>query len=714
MTTVRQVSRISRLSVKTEIFLGKIYDEFRTAHPAIDISHVFIQTVFCIYAFESNLFNREQVDRHLQSLPKDLVNDLRDRIDNNIFGFDWTVLNPTVLSSLVESIINPRAVHLEGIHCISNRNVHKLLDPLFLDELNGEFDQYRNSQAKLRKLQNKIAALKFFDPAFSAGIFSIETFISLRRLENKILSSLGSTDIKVSIEQFHGIELNDFAIEIADTALWIADCQMTLETSKLLNCPLKMPTLKPLKHVVCGNALTVDWKDLVPDGADYIFGAPPSVGMTHQSKQQKHEVADVFHAKRGKPYPKVGKLDYAACWFLKAAQLMEGRKTRTAFVATDSLCQSEQAQLVWQPLFERFKIHIDFAYQPFRWIEDCIRVQRLLGIIVGFSSARNNRPRFIFDGDRKIEASNINGYLLDAPNFFVCGQLVPLCRVPEIHRGNQATDGGNLIIEAKDYDEFVRREPRALKYIRRFMMGREFINNLPRWCLWLAGATDEELESMPLVAARIAAVKKFREASTFIKTRRLAKKPHLFREQITPKKFMAIPKLSSEKRQYLTIGWLDETVVAGDQLFMVEGAGLFHFGVLESSVHMAWVRALGGRFGKGYCYSKTIVYNNFVWCQPTAAQRHEIERTAQQILDVRSKYVERSLAELYKDRCMPEDLRLAHEENDRAVLSAYGFEGMTELEIVSRLMTECARLSESHARTVIDPALLADEDGIEE
>ncbi|MBQ9480302.1 MAG: class I SAM-dependent DNA methyltransferase, partial [Selenomonadaceae bacterium] len=516
---------------------------------------------------------------------------------------------------LVESIVNPNAAQLEGVHYISTQNIHKLIDPLITDELNEELERARDDRNKLLALQNRIAALKFFDPSFGAGIFSIETFISLRRLENKILAALGSTDFKVSIDQFSGIELNDFAIEIAANAFWIADCMTTVEASKLLNRSFELPSLKTFKHVVCGNALTFDWNELVPDGVDYIFGNPPSIGMTQQSKAQKQEIADIFRDEYGALYPKTGKLDYAACWFFKAAELMHGRRTRAAFASTDSLCQSEQAQLVWQPLFERFDIHIDFAYRPLKWIEDCIRIQRLYGIIVGFSSARNDRARFIVEGDRKFEAENINGYLLDAPNIFVSGLKTPLCDVPEIHRGNQATDGGNLIIEAKDYDEFVRREPRALKYIRRFMMGREFVNDLPRWCLWLVDATEEEINSMPLVAERIAAVKRFREASTFIKTRRLARKPHLFREQITPEKFIAIPKVLSEKRPYLTMGRLDSTVVAGDQLFMIAGAGLYEFGVLISQVHLAWLKALGGRFGSGYCYSKTIVYNNFVWCE---------------------------------------------------------------------------------------------------
>ena len=681
-----------KLSTKTVRFLGRIYDELAAEQgDTLELKHIFVQTVFCFYAVELNLFSQAKAERLLENLPRNLVGDLNDQFRNNSIGFDWKVLSPTVLSALVESIINPNAKQYEGICYVAEKTVHKIIDPLFLDELRAEFKKCSGDPNKLLELQNKIATLKFFDPASGAGIFIIETFLSLRRLENQILKALGSTDIKVSIDQFFGIELNAFAVYITDIALWLVECQMF---KLLTEMPTELPSRKPLKHVVCGNALTVDWEKLLPDGADFIFGSPPSLGMTQQSKQHKQEIADIFRDEHGKLYPKVGKLDYAACWFFKAAQFMRGRHTRTAFVSTDSICQSELAQLVWQPLFERFDVHIDFAYRAFKWVEDCVRLQRTYSVAVAFSCALNDRPRYIFNGDRRVEATNINGYLLDAPNIFVSGLLHPLCDVPEIHRGNQATDDGNLIIERKDYDEFVRREPHAKKFIRRFMMGREFVNNLPRWCLWLVDATEDELKRMPLVRKRVAAVKRFRLASTFIKTRRLALKPHLFREQITPSSFIAIPKMLSEKRPYLTAGRLDSSVIAGDQLFMIEGAGLYEFGILESSVHMAWTRALGGRFGSGFCYSKTIIYNNFVWCEPTEAQRLEIERTAQGILDARALYPDRSLAQLYDDKKMPSELRAAHEENDRAVLEAYGFEGLTEIEIVSQLMTECARMLE--------------------
>lgn len=682
---MKSKSRISRLSTKADQYLGAAYRRL-AAQSSGDIDRAFVQTVFAYYAVEKGLVDRAQADKSLSRLPKDLVEDIRARLAENDVGFDWRSVSPAVLSTLIESIIDPNAA--EGVVHISDAAIHKVIDPLFLDDLRAELKSCAGDRQGLIELHDKIAELKIFDPACGAGNFLVETFSSLRRLENEIIEQLGGdAPIRVTSDNFYGIDLNGFSVEIAHLAMWLADRQ----TRRELNGLCKPPKYKACKHIVEGNALTLDWKKFAPRGVDYIVCNPPSIGMTHQSKERKQEIADIFRDEHGMPYPKVGKIDYAACWLFKAAAMMSGRGTRAAFVTTDSLCQSEQAQLVWQPLFERFGVEIEFAYRPQKWIDDCGRVQRLYSIIVGFGTGHCARPRRINERGKWLDVENINGYLLDAPNIFIGGLPEPLCEAPEMRQGNQATDGGNLIIEAKDYDAFIRREPAAQKYIRRFMMGREFVNDLPRWCLWLDGATEEELESMPLVKERVEAVRRFREASTFIKTRRLAKKPHLFREQVTPERFIAIPKVLSDRRPYLTAGWLDSTVVAGDQIFMIADAGLYEFGVLESSVHMAWVRALGGRFGAGFCYSKTIIYNNFVWCSPTAAQRSAIERTAQGILDARALYPEANLAALYDKATMPEELRAAHIENDAAVMSAYGFEGLTEVEIVSRLMSECAR-----------------------
>ncbi len=785
MKSAARKPRMSKISTKADRFLNVAYKNFVADHrnrSRAALDRIFILTTLNVYALENWLIDENDADRNLASLPKNLVNDLRTRLVTNEVKFDWTI-PVSMMSALIESIISPRAQQAEGVRCISVENIHRVLEPLFLDDLRAELDQCAGDRAKLIALHEKIAGLKFFDPVVRAGSFLIEALIGLRRLEREIVASTGAP-LKVSIEQFYGIDINERAIEIATVALRIADLQTRSErvtcsvsglfdfvarptasavvngavvngsgaaffdgdtneqkdaapidngakilgnvfeqagaassdaddqpsdslSAQALNRPTKIAVVngsdeaffgggtndrvrsrldRPLENLKCGNALELDWEKIVDD-ADYIIGNPPTLSMTFQDKRRKDEIAELFRDERGRKFPKVGKIDYGACWLLKAARYMRGRSTRAGFATVDSICQSEQAQLVWQPLFEHFDVRIEFARRPFKWIDVCSRMQRLIGVIVGLGSARSDRPRIIYDGDKKIAAENINGYLLDAPNIFIGGRLTPLCDVPEMRQGNQATDGGNLIIERDDYDDFIRREPRAKKFIRRFMMGREFVNDLPRWCLWLTDATEEDL-NLPLIKRRIDAVRLFRLASTFNKTQRLAQRPHLFREQFTPQNCIALPKLLSDKRRYLTADWLDETVIAGDQLFLIEGADLYHFGVLSSSVHMAWVKAFGGKFGTGYCYSKTIVYNNFVWCARSA----RIEETAQKILDVRSKYPTRSLASLYDDRKMPDDLRAAHEENDRAVARAYGFEGLTEVEIVSRLMAECINL----------------------
>ncbi len=541
--------------------------------------------------------------------------------------------------------------------------IHRVIDPLFLNELRAEFEQRLFDPERLKELHNHIASLKFFDPACGSGEFLIEIHASLRRLEEEILEHVPESTARISGAQFFGIESSSSSAK-------------------------KLRKNLPNSHIRHGNALLLDWSKLLPRGADFIIGKPSAFGFPFQTPEQKADVSRVFVNERGKPYAKNGKLDYAAGWIFKAAQFMHNRKTRAAFVLPESLCQSEQAYLIWKPLFERFGVHIDFAYRPLKWSRQTRSFFSNKSVIVGFSSARNDQPRRIFDGDQSQEVANINAYLLDAPNIFVTGQMKPLCEVPEIHRGNQPTDGRNLIIEADQYDDFIRREPRAQKFIRRFMMGREFVKNLPRYCLWLKDATPEEIQSMPLVAERVSAVKRFRESSTFDKTRKLSKTPHLFREQITPDRFIAIPKVLSDKRAYLPIAWLDSSTIAGDQIFMIPDAELFHFGILESSVHMIWTRALGGQYSKGFCYSKTIIYNNFPWCEPTAKQRAAIENTAQKILDARKKYGDLSLADLYDNQKMPSELRAEHIENDLAVLDAYGFDkNISETEILSRLMS---------------------------
>ena len=601
---------------------------------------------------------------------------------------NWFKISPPIFGALFESAVDDDERRTGGMHYTSIANIHKLIDPLFMDALDDEFQSIRRKRKdkrwKLEAFQDKLASLTFLDPACGSGNFLTETFISLRRLENKVLDELLKLDaactVKVTIDQFFGIELDSFACAIAQTAMWISEHQMLQETDDRIR--KKIPSL-PLRHsarIVCGNSLQLDWAQVTLGEVDFIIGNPPFVGRRYQTDAQRADIERLFKYKD---------IDYVACWFKRAAQFMLDTTTRAAFVATNSIVQGEQVAAVWKEILS--VAHIDFAYRTFKWTIDSDAINKAAAVhcvIIGFSTAPNPKPRVIFDGDRKIIARNINAYLLDGANFFVENRSKPLCNVPKMRNGNMFADGRHLIIKADEYDDFIRREPAARKFIRPLLGAEEFINGKLRYCLWLVDATADDLK-LPLIAERVEAVRQFRLHSTF---KHLVDTPHLFRDRNDPARCIIVPMVSSERRRYIPIGFLLKGTITTTQVQMIPNATLFHFGVLNSSVHMAWMRVVAGRLKSDYRYSSTIVYNNFPWCPPSPA----IERTAQSILDVRSRYPDRSLASLYDDSTMPDELRAAHTENDRAVLSAYGFsESMSEAEIVARLMQMYQRLTET-------------------
>ena len=609
---------------------------------------------------------------------------------------NWFAINPTIFGALFESNLNEDMRREGGMHFTSRANIHKLIDPLFLDELHEEFDAIKRKTKKNRRIalaefQDKLASLTFFDPACGSGNFLTETYISLRTLENDVLRELQklgvACTIKVTIDQFCGIEINDFACAIAETAMWISESKTYYDTEVSIRKDIELLPLKHSARIICGNSLRFDWKEVVPNGVDYIIGNPPFSGARYMNVDNKVDLLRVFD---GWKHPE--NLDFVACWFKRAADFMIGTETRAAFVATNSICQGESIGLLWARLFET--IHIDFAHRTFRWISESDDMAAVHCVIVGFSSAPNKKPRLIFDGEQKIIAENINAYLMNAPDFFVKGRSHSICNVPPMKNGNMPRDDGNLIIEADEYDDFIKREPKAVKFIRPYVGAEEFIKGKKRWCLWLTHATDEEIKSMPLVSKRIKAVRKFRLHSRAKTTRGYAKVSHLFAQRTQPegKRCIIVPIVSSERRKYIPMGFIPPDVIANAQTQIIPDGELLHFGVLTSSVHMAWMRVVCGRLEMRYRYSKEIVYNNFPWCARTSA----IEKTAQKILETRAKYPEQSLASLYDDQTMPDDLRAAHQENDNAVLDAYGFDrDITELEIVARLMEMYRRLSEA-------------------
>lgn len=625
-----------------------------------------------------------------------------DLILNVACPFSWEGISPTIFGAVFESTLSAKIRRSGGMHYTSLENIHKVIDPLFLNDLQKEYEaiadipQPKVQKQKLEAFQDKLAGLKFFDPACGSGNFLTETYISLRRLENKVIDRLTkgqivlgemASPVKVNIHQFYGIEINDFACVVAKTAMWIAELQMMQETQSIVEMNLDFLPLKSYVNIVEGNALRMDWQEVLPAGeCNYIMGNPPFVGYTYQTKEQKEDIQNIFVDEKGKNYKAIGKIDYVACWYFKTAEYTQNTLAQAGLVSTNSVVQGEQVVAIWKPIIERFSMHFNFAWQSFVWNSESNCKAHVHCVIIGFSH-KDKMPKKIFHGHTHTESEELNSYLLPAPMIFIENRTKPLCQVPQMMAGNRPADGGALIIEAEDYDEFLSKEPNAKQYIKRFMGAEEYIKNKKRYCLWLSGVTPKEIKSMPLVLERVRQCRENRLKGAADR-KKLADTPTLFREQNNPEKFVLVPYTSSENRRYIPMGFLSGDIIASDAARIIPDANLYHFGVLNSNVHMSWMRAVAGRLKSDYRYSKNIVYNNFPWPTPTEAQKAKIEKTAQGILDARAKYPDSSLADLYDEVLMPPELRKAHQANDRAVMEAYGFWGKlnTESECVAQLM----------------------------
>ena len=613
--------------------------------------------------------------------------------------FDWSLISPTIFGAVFESTLNPETRRAGGMHYTNIENIHKVIDPLFLDDLKAELaDIKATSVAKTKKdraiaFQDKLAGLKFFDPACGSGNFLTESYTSLRRLENEALRIIYGGNrvigeiaepIKVSINQFYGIEINDFACSVAQTALWIAESQMMQETDEIVGFNLDPLPLKTYTNIHEGNALMMDWDDVVPSNElNYIMGNPPFVGARWLNTEQREDIKNVF----GPKWKNSGILDYVCCWYKKAFDYMSGTTCHAALVSTNSITQGEHVAAIWKPLFE-MGFHFDFAHRTFIWDSEASEKAHVHCVILGFSTCHSERQRKIYEAGNMSVAKNINGYLLDAPNVFIESRVKPLCDVPEIRKGNQPTDGGNLIIEKEDYDDFIKKEPASLPYIKRFFGAKEYLNSIPRYCLWLVNVPPSQIKAMPAVMDRVSKVREMRLASSDPGTHRLAETPTVFRETNNPEHAIVIPEVSSERRRYVPMSFIGKDVICSNKLQIIPEANLYEFGILESSVHMAWMRVVCGRLEMRYDYSKKIVYNNFPWPDPSLSNstKQKIELTAQSILDARALYPTESLADLYDETLMPPELRKAHRANDAAVLEAYGFpKDATESDIVARL-----------------------------
>ena len=625
--------------------------------------------------------------------------------------FDWSEISPTIFGAVFESTLNPETRRSGGMHYTSIENIHKVIDPLFLDDLKAEFEEIkgisvlRTQEKKLHALQDKLASLSFLDPSAGSGNFLTESYLQLRKLENEILRILthgqiqfgyaDMTPIKVSISQFYGIEINDFAVTVARTALWIAENQMLKETEDIVHMQLDFLPLKTNAYIVEGNALRINWNDVVPkEKLNYIMGNPPFVGYSYQSESQKEDILSIYVDENGKPYKTAGKIDYVAGWYWKASEMMQGTKICTALVSTNSITQGEQVASIWKPLYQRFGIHIDFAYRTFVWDSEASLKAHVHCVIIGFSAAPKMTKRIVFSDRTPEIAVNISPYLIDAPVVLIESRKKPICNVPEMTTGNRPADGGHLIIEDGDYAEFVKKDPASKKYIKRLIGSSEFINNKKRWCLWLVDVSPSEIRKMPEVMKRVEACRIDRENAPDPGRRKLAERPTQFRETNNPNRYIVIPAVSSERRRYIPIGFLDGNTIATNLVITIPNASLLHFGILISNVHMAWMRAVCGRLKSDYRYSKDIVYNNFPWPSPTDEQKTKIEATAQRILDTRALYPDSSLADLYDPLTMPPELRKAHTANDRAVTPLCPCRNVPEKEAEDAIITALNRLPE--------------------
>ena len=619
--------------------------------------------------------------------------------------FDWSRISPTIFGAVFESTLNPETRKSGGMHYTSVENIHKVIDPLFLEELKEELKAIQSTpdlnskKNKAIKFQEKLASLKFLDPACGSGNFLTETYLSIRRLENDAIYIINreqgvfgavANPIKVTIDQFYGIEINDFAVSVARTALWIAESQMKEETIRLAHTDADFLPLKTNAHIIEGNALNIDWNDVCPkEELTYIMGNPPFVGYSNQTEAQKLETRTIFSDENGKEYRNAGKIDYVANWYFKACQFMHGTEIRAAFVSTNSITQGEMVAFIWKPLYNRFGVEIIFAHRTFRWDSEANIKARVHCVIIGFTTNVNHESsKRLYNSTEYQLVTNINPYLVDAPNVLIESRKDSICDVPTMYKGSQPTDGGYFYLTPSERETALSKEPELEPYIRRVLGSEEYINNKLRFCLWLVNAPPQLLKKSPFVSERINNVRDFRSKSKKEATRKDAVTPWLFQENRQPNSdYIIIPSVSSETRRYVPMGFLSSDTIATNLVLIIPNATLYHFGVLTSSVHMSWMRAVCGRLEMRYRYSKDIVYNNFIWPELTDDQKEVIERTAQGILDARALYPDSSLADLYDETFMQIELRKAHDANDKAVMKAYGFDPKaSEEEIVAELM----------------------------
>ncbi|MEK5756150.1 class I SAM-dependent DNA methyltransferase [Acinetobacter variabilis] len=730
ITEIKQAEEAANIEAAEK--MGKLHDQLKAiGYDGHALEVMLIRLLFCLFAEDTGIFAKYQFTNFIQRKTKADGSDLAPQIamlfyvlnqpeeqrlknlDQDLADFayingqlfaeplppasfddemrnllleacemDWSKISPEIFGALFQSVMDAEQRRSLGAHYTSEENILKVISSLFMDDLRAEFEELRRKgrgksrTAALDTFHEKLASLDFLDPACGCGNFLIVAYRELRLLELDVIEEIYakgqlldvSTIVRCNVSQFHGIEIEDFPSQIARVAMWLIDHQINMLVSEHYGTHFARIPLKSVADIQNADALSALWPTV-----DYIFGNPPFIGKNYQTPEQKQSLAQV-----ASDLPNFASLDFVAGWYVKAAKIMlKSQYVRTAFVSTNSICQGEQALLLWSFILNK-GFSIDFAHQTFVWQNAARGKAAVHCIIVGFS-INNLNKKYLFEYNNpketpdKKEVNNINQYLLNAPTNFIVKRPKALPYAPLMTRGSQPTDGGNLLLNLEEKNELEKMNPIAKEFIKPFAMGDEFINNTPRFCLWLVDIAPSQLKQMPLVIQRIEKVKMMRLASTKASTKKWADRAHLFTENRQPTtSYLALPRVSSERRIYVPIGFLGADFIAGDKLQIIPNATLYDFGIMCSIMHNAWLRVVSGRLKSDYQYSASVVYNNFPWpSKLTDTQRKAIEDAAQSVLDARAKYPDNSLADLYDPLLMPSELLKAHQALDKAVDAAY-------------------------------------------
>ncbi|WP_026725956.1 class I SAM-dependent DNA methyltransferase [Flavobacterium sasangense] len=719
-------------NIKAAEFMGKLHDRLKEigydGHP---LEVYLVRLLFCLFAEDTTIFNKQQFQDYIEFRTNEDGSDLAPKLqelfqvldtpsekrfknlDEQLAEFpyvngklfqeilpmasfdtkmrkalldccyiDWSKISPAIFGSMFQSVMNPKERRNLGAHYTSETNILKLIKPLFLDELWAEFENIKNNKNKLPEFHKKISLLKFLDPACGCGNFLVITYRELRLLEIAVLRALnksgqGFLDVSeiiwLDVDMMGGIEYEEFPARIAEVAMWLIDHQMNMLISNEFGQYFARLPLKKSAKIVHGDALEVDWESVVPkEQLCYILGNPPFIGSKIMTQLQRNQIVKEFDNIQGS-----GVLDYVTGWYIKSAKFIQNTKIKVAFVSTNSIVQGEQTSILWGQMLNKFSIKIHFAHRTFKWSNEAKGNAAVYCVIVGFANYdTNNKSIFEYDDIKgealEIKAKNINPYLVDAKDLLINKSSNPICNVPKMSFGNMPLDGGHLLLSDIEKSEFILKEPKAEKFIIPLISAYEFLNGEKRWCIWLVDAEPSELKQLPEILKRVEAVKKFRLDSVAPSTQKFATTPSLFRDRNQPETYILIPSTTSENRKYIPLGFFNKDHIANNSCHTIPNGSLYHFGILMSSMHMAWVKSVCGRLESRYRYSKDIVYNNFPWAEnPSEKQIRQIEEKAQKVLEVRSNFPKSSLADLYNPLTIPPTLIKAHNELDKAVDSAY-------------------------------------------